>query len=130
MNLNSGKLTQCYCGRELDNIYNNIEKPLKLEPIGTHCTLAHCYNGHAFLTLGTIPELDTPCYASLRDRVDLSGENWLQPEMREFMSQKLKDNNQTYSEHEKKMLEIKRNFHKAISIQKKITRKLNINSHE
>ena len=130
LNLNTGKLTQCYCGRELDNIYNNVEKPLKLEPIGNHCTLAHCYNGHAFLTLGTIPELNTPSYSDVRDRVNKSGEHWLQPEMRDFMSQKLIDNNQTYGRYEKKVLEIKRSFHKVEAIQKKIARRLKRNSHE
>lgn len=124
LNLNTGKLTHCYCGRELDNIYNNIDKPLKLEAIGKHCTLAHCYNGHAFLTLGTIPELNTPTYAEVRDRVNTCGEHWLQPEMRDFMSQKLKDNNQTYSANEKIRLEVKRNLHKVGAIRKRISRKL------
>jgi hypothetical protein len=113
LNLNTGKLTQCYCGRELGNIYDNIDKPLTLEAIGKHCTLAHCYNGHAFLTLGTIPELDTPTYSNVRDRISRSGEHWLQPEMRDFMSQKLIENNQPYSRYEKNVLEIKRIFHKV-----------------
>ena len=117
-------MTQCYCGRELDNIYANIERPLKLEPIGHHCTLAHCYNGHAFLTLQTIPELQTPTYTSLRDRTDQRGEHWLQSEMREFMSQKLSDNNQVYSATEKSMLEFRRNFYPLISVQKKILSKM------
>lgn len=130
LNLNTGRLTQCYCGREIDNIYDNINESLKLEPIGTHCTLAHCYNGHAFLTLGTIPELDTPSYAEVRDRISTSGEHWLQPDMRDFMYQKLKDNNQTYSSYQKQILELKRILYTPRSIQKKISRRLKRNSHE
>ena len=40
-------------------------KPIRFEAIGCKCTQPHCYNGHAFLTLGDIPELNTPTYASL-----------------------------------------------------------------
>ncbi len=92
LNINSGKLKQCYCGKEIDNIYNDVKKPLNFEAIGHKCTLPYCYNGHAFLTIGTIAELETPTYAALRDRDNEDGENWLQPEMRNIMSQKLKDN--------------------------------------
>lgn len=130
LNLNTGKLTQCYCGKEIDNIYANINEPLKLEPIGKHCTLAHCYNGHAFLTLGTIPELNTPTYADVRDRVNKNGEHWLQPEMRDFMSQKLKDNNQVYSSYQKQILELKRVLYTPKAIQKQIFRRLKRNSNE
>ena len=97
----SGCLTQCYCGREIDNIYKNIDKPLKLEAIGAKCTISHCYNGHVFLTLGAIPELKSPTYADMRDRTNAEGQSWLQPEMKAFMSQKLVDNNEEYSQFKK-----------------------------
>lgn len=124
LNLSTGRLTQCYCGSEIDNIYDNPDKPLKLQAIGHHCSLAHCYNGHAFLTLGTIPELDTPSYAEVRDRANESGEHWLQPEMMHFMSQKLKDNNQAYSDSEKKGLEFRRIYTRYKSLKKKVFNKL------
>ena len=104
IDLVKGTVRQCYCGKLLDNLFENIDKPLKLEAIGNHCSIPHCYNGHAFLTLGTIPELDTPTYAQIRNRVDKKGRNWLQPEMKAFMEQKLQDNNKQYSEYAKRCI--------------------------
>lgn len=105
VNLSTGDTKQCYCGRELDNIYKNIEKPLKFEAIGCNCSQPHCYNGHAFLALGDIPELETPTYAELRNRVNKNnGKEWLNPKMKAFMSQKLYDNNPEYTEKEKKKI--------------------------
>lgn len=98
LDLMSGQLKQCYCGREIDNIYVNVDMPLRLEAVGTKCTLPHCYNGHAFLTLGAIPEFVSPTYADMRDRKSSDGKCWLQPDMKAFMSQKLVDNNEEYSE--------------------------------
>ena len=71
------------------NFYNLYEKPEEKIPfveIGCECPTAHCYNCHALLTLGTIPELQTPSYAQMLDRVDRKGNHWLTEEMREFYS--------------------------------------------
>ncbi len=107
INLSTGDMKQCYCGRVLDNIYKDINKTLKFEAIGCNCSQAHCYNGHAFLALGDIPELETPTYASLRNRVGNNRE-WLTPKMKQFMSQKLYDNNEQYTDKTKK--KINRNY--------------------
>lgn len=106
-NLVSGNVSQCYCGRVLDNLFENPTRPLKTGAIGNHCPLPHCYNGHAFLTLGTIPELETPTYAEMRDRVDSFGRHWLQPAMMAFMKQKLEDHNTPYSKTGKVMADLK-----------------------
>lgn len=97
VNLGTGIMTQCYEGRELDNIYANPDKPLHFEAVGCRCKTPHCYNGHAFLALGDIPELDTPTYAALRDREDTEGRKWLGEEVNTFLSGKLKDSNKEYS---------------------------------
>lgn len=97
IDLGTGDMRQCYCGKVLDNIYKNIDSKLRFKAIGYRCKLAHCYNGHAFLTIGTIPELETPTYAEIRDRKDINGDMWLKNDMKIFMSQKLKDNNYEYS---------------------------------
>lgn len=96
LNLNSGSIRQCYCGKRIGNIYKNLAKPLKLEAIGHGCTLPHCYNGHVFLTLGVIPELNTTTYHQVRNRIDNTEHHWVKTKMREIMSQKLKDNNSEY----------------------------------
>lgn len=99
LNLGDGEMYACYGSRIHENVFKNIDKPLKFTAVGKHCAQPHCYNCHSFLTFGLIPEMgtDIPCYADMRDRVDRDG-HWLTPEMRETMSQKLYENNRLYTE--------------------------------
>ncbi len=101
-------MTQCYEGRVLDNIYENTDRPLHFEAVGHRCKTAHCYNGHSFLSLGDIPELDTPTYAELRNRGSGDGKEWLNEEVKAFLSGKLKDSNKEYSRLKKWMVDRKR----------------------
>lgn len=94
LDLVTGDIKQCYAERYLGNAYQNIDEPLVFSHVGSRCSQPHCYNGHAFLTLGTIPTLDTPSYAQMRDQKPLTGRPWLGPEMRDFMKQRLRENNQ------------------------------------
>lgn len=100
LNLENGWISQCYCGKTLGNIYD-FSQPIHFEAIGKKCSLPHCYNGHAFLTLGVIPELTTPTYAELRNRVCTDGSEWLSYEMNAFMSSKLRESNREYSAYKK-----------------------------
>ena len=96
LNLETGVLTQCYCGETLCNIYND-PGPIPFRAIGTKCPLPHCYNGHSFLTMGDIPELESPTYAEVRNRVCEDGSEWLTPNMKAFMQSKLSESNKPYS---------------------------------
>ena len=42
-----------------------------------------------------IPELETPTYLEMRDRVTSDGRHWVGEEMRRFLSHKLSENNET-----------------------------------
>ena len=97
-------MRQCYCGKVVDNIYKDISASINFEPIGQKCSIAHCYNGHSFLALGTIPELSAPFYAELRDRTTADGTHWLQPSFLEFFNRKLNQYNAEYSEKQKRCL--------------------------
>ena len=44
-----------------------------------------------------IPELVTPTYLEMRDRITADGRHWVGEEMRQFLSQKLSDNNEHLS---------------------------------
>lgn len=101
VHLGTGEMTQCYAEKRLDNIYEHPERALHFEAVGCRCTAPHCYNGHAFLALGDIPELDTPDYAKLRNRTDAEGKNWLNEETASFLACKLKDENKEYSKFKK-----------------------------
>ena len=114
LNLDSGMLRQCYCGKILGNVYENLSSPIPFEAIGHHCTLAHCYNGHVFLTLGDIPELNTPTYAVVRNRICADGSEWLSPKMKEFMNSKLSESNEEYSDTKKIFIFLKENEQKLI----------------
>lgn len=107
INLDTGDLTQCYCGLKLDNIYEDIERPIKFSPIGCNCGQPHCYNGHAFLTFGNIPEMNTPSYDKTRNRLCADGSEWLQPEMKAFMQSKLIELHKEYTENEKRKINAK-----------------------
>lgn len=97
LNLGTGIMTQCYGTRRQWQIFDEPEKPLPNLPVGYGCPMPHCYNGHAFLTLGVIPELDTITYEEIRNRRCTDGSEWLKPEVKEFFSSKLKDSNRQYS---------------------------------
>ena len=92
INLATGKASGCYCGPDLGNVFENPNEPFPEKSIG-HCPIAHCYNGHAFLTFGLIPGSTDIGYGDIRDRICNDGSHWLQPELKEFFNTKLVDSN-------------------------------------
>lgn len=123
LNLATGRATQCYKSFFQQNIFENLDKPIKFLPIGKNCREHHCYNGHVWLTLGDIPELESPYYSELRNRICSDGTEWLQPEMKGIMTSKLKDSNKEYSLLSKKMVDLEIGFLKIQSIIRKIYNK-------
>jgi organic radical activating enzyme len=93
LNLVTGEFKRCYRGDVLQNIFCDIDQPIRFSPIGKHCPEAHCYNAHAFMTLGVIPEIKTPRFFEMRNRVCENGSEWLTPGMKIFLSKKLCDEN-------------------------------------
>lgn len=128
LNLSTGDVFQCYNSRVIDNIYKDINKPIKFEAIGANCPMAHCYNGHAYLALGDIPELDAPTYSKLRNRIDENGNEWLSEKMKFFMEQKLYENNIEYNEKQKTKIDryykLKLLTNKSTRLAKKVVRKM------
>ena len=116
----------CYAGEwtgYLDNIYENVEQPIKFLPIGNNCELPHCYNGHSFLVFGDIPELDSPTYAEVRNRVCLDGTEWLTEDMKNFMSSKLIESNIEYDKKRKyKINNMNLKYRKIKILKTKITK--------
>lgn len=102
LNLGTGIMKQCYCGSIIQNIFKDTNKVINWEAIGNNCAEPHCHNAHVWLTLGAIPELETPTYASMRNRVEIDGTEWLNPRMKAFLGQKLQNNNIEYTEIQKK----------------------------
>lgn len=120
-NLGTGVLSQCYCSLYNQNILDNPSKPIQFKAIGHHCLQPHCYNAHAFLTFGAIPEHIAPTHAVVRNRRCLDGTEWLKPKMKAFMGEKLVEGNIIYDDTKKKsvdremaMREFRRNMKRMI----------------
>ena len=96
IDLTTGEATGCYGKVKLGNVFEKPEKPFPFKPIGK-CPIAHCYNGHALLSMGLIPDLQTPGYGYLRDRTKENGDHWLNQELRAFFDEKLADSNERLS---------------------------------
>lgn len=105
LDMGTGILHQCYCSLFSQDIFCNLEKPIVFKAIGHHCQQPHCYNAHAFLTFGAIPQHQSPTYATIRNRICIDGTEWLKPRMKDFMSQKLVQNNEEYGEEKKKAID-------------------------
>ena len=121
LNLGTGIMTQCYKSLIHQNIFEDVEKPINFCPIGNNCLEYHCYNGHSYIVLGDIPELDAPTYAELRNRICNDGSEWLKPEMKSFMSTKLYESNKEYTEQEKEV--INKRIYK-LAVQRKLKEKV------
>ena len=119
LQLVDGTLRQCYRGRKLQNIYEDVNSEIKELPVGCNCPDAHCWNGHAFLVFGDIPEMQTPTFEEERNRKTDNG-NWVTNEM-EFMSSKLIESNSELNEDKKKKYNKKsRRYNIMKNIKKKI----------
>lgn len=98
----TGNVNICLkCGHYIFNAYDNPSAPFHFAAIGENCPWSHCFSAYFLLTNGAIPSYDAPTYASLRDRICNDGSTWLTPLLREFISHKLKENNEEYSEDKK-----------------------------
>lgn len=98
LNLKTGVLKRCYASTIHQNIFKDIKKPIYSMAVGNCCSSLYCLNSSWFLSLGTIPELETPSYVELRDRAEVG---WYNEDMKEFLSGKLENNNQVYSKGKK-----------------------------
>ena len=72
LEMKTGLLFQCYGACSLQNVYHDTQHlppPIRELAIGHFCQMPHCYNAHAFMALGVIPNRTDPTYATLRNRV-------------------------------------------------------------
>lgn len=103
LGLGNGRLKQCY--RDADTIqfiFDNIEEPIHFLPRGHFCSFPHCFNSHVFDCLcGVIPEIASPTYMELRNRVLPDGTEWLKQPYKDIYGNKVCENNTVYSDEEK-----------------------------
>ncbi len=134
LNLVTGELRKCYAYPLTQNIFENIEKPIKFEALGKNCNGTFCFNSSHFLSLGVIPDLDTPTYGKLRNREEA---NWYSSDdIKMAFNSKLCETNHEYNMWKKFKVNVKNriiisstNFVKKIGLVK-IIKKLGYKKHE
>lgn len=122
VDLATGMASQCYCGKSLGNIFENPDVPLKEEPIGK-CSLSHCYNGHALLTLGLIPHATDVRYGMIRNRIKANGGQWLQPELFQVFNTQCLESNEELTWEQKVRHSCRRINYYIVNLPKYIIRK-------
>lgn len=124
LSLATGDMRQCYQSNLSWNIYQDISKPIPFCAIGHNCKEIHCYNGHSWISWGCIPELKAPTYGELRNRVCVDGSEWLQPQMKAFMSSRLYESNEEYGVGKKLWIDIRNRFASFHNYYNKVMRKI------
>jgi len=96
LNLSTGILKPCYASNLHQNIFKDINSPIKFTAIGNHCRSPFCMNSTHFMSLGVIPSIDCPTYEQIRNRKCSDGyESWYNPIMKEALSHKFIEYNDT-----------------------------------
>lgn len=101
VDMGTGMAKPCYGQMYNQNIFEDLKKPIKFLPVGRHCNQPYCYNGHAYLALGNIPELETPTYSDIRNRVCEDGSEWQQSDLKDAFSTKLSETNEVWDDKRK-----------------------------
>lgn len=99
LNLADGSLCKCYADPRPQNIFENVNKPIKFEPMGENCGCSYCFNSSHFKSLGVIDDNDTRTYCSLRDREEAK---WFNDTVKYALSQKLWETNVSYEKKKQK----------------------------
>ena len=98
LDLSTGIMRRCYSSYIYQDIFKNPKEKIRFLAIGNCCGSPFCMNSSHFMSLGVIPEIETPSYASLRNRYDAK---WYSQVMHSFLSSKLIESNQEYSNSKK-----------------------------
>jgi pyruvate-formate lyase-activating enzyme len=123
LNLATGILSSCYGMGMIQNIFANIDKPIKFEAIGKNCEIDYCFNSTHFMALGIIPTINTQSYACLRNRAHA---NWYSDEMNCFLDHTLRDDNTVYLKHKEFLITLK---YRIVYFYRKVNRKIKSIAH-
>ena len=122
LNLSTGVMSACYGNGTVQNIFDDISKPIRWAPIGNHCSFKYCFNSSHFMSQGVIPELlPLPSYGELRNRDEA---NWYTPEAKEFLYTQFEETNPLLSKWEKKKYNLLYYISKINKKRKNILRRL------
>lgn len=112
LDLANGWISKCYGHRPHQNIYKDLNKPIKYQAVGNFCFSQKC-GGGLLLPQGLVPSLESPSYPEIKDRPEA---NWYTEQYKSFLSQQLISNNRQYSVTEKIIANILQPLHEARNI--------------
>lgn len=96
INLVNGNLQSCYAQELKGSVFEDVDKPFPFLTVKHDCAMDYCFNNHAFISWGDVPEIECERYLALRDRKLPDGRTWIKQPYRYIMSQKLYENNFEY----------------------------------
>lgn len=99
VNCMTGDIRPCYRQDVIGNIFEFDKKKFPETPIGHQCNVSYCFNNHAFLSWGVVPDIKEYTYLEMRDRIDCNNNHWVREPMYSFMNQKLYDNNYSFGDY-------------------------------
>ena len=124
LNLQTGMLNKCYTVPLGQNIFEDINAPIKFEAVGKNCPSEFCFNSSHFISFGVIPELNVPTYGELRNRKEA---NWYQSEeIKQAFNSRLVESNTEYGRLKKIRINLKNKMlYKSINLYRKLRRNSN-----
>ncbi|MDR0666889.1 MAG: polysaccharide deacetylase family protein [Campylobacteraceae bacterium] len=97
INIADGNIFRCSSCGKVGNLFSS-RKSLPRSPAASKCPFPHCYNGHVWIGLvGCVPEINSPTYEQMRDRLRTDKTHWLHPRMRSAFQSKAIGNNRRYA---------------------------------
>jgi len=98
VNAVNGNLQSCYQQELNGTIFDKGQKVLPILTVGRKCRLDYCFNNHAFLAWGDVPDIICSNYLEVRDRMGQDSSHWVKAPYAAAMQQKLYENNFQYVE--------------------------------
>lgn len=96
VNVVNGNLQSCYKQELTGTVFDDVDKPLPVLTVNHGCKMDYCFNNHAFLAWGDVPEIICGSYYKVRDRMSGDLEHWIKEPYAAIMKQKLYENNFEY----------------------------------
>lgn len=96
INTVNGNLQSCYQQELKGTVFDDIDKPLPIRTVKQNCNMDYCFNNHAFLAWGDVPEITCDTYYKVRNRVEKDSKYWVKEPYAAAMKQKLYENNFEY----------------------------------
>lgn len=97
VNLVNGSIQNCYRHESIGNIFDEKLNMFPVKTIGYDCKMPYCFNNHAFLAWGCVPEINSYTYLDMRDRERKDGSHWISERMKAAMGTRLEEEHFQYA---------------------------------